>query len=540
MFKSFSKLIRGNMLKTFSSDFKYNKILMMFSTDENNSSNKGNVKNINIDSKVDKSNKLKDNSIKKKKDDKADKIPNEMEIKKDKNENNKKINVKNNAKEENLVNNDQDHTNKNKDKSITSKVVESKGKKGNKNDNENNKKEIIDNKKDDVDNANNNLSTDQNIIENEKETVEDEEVSKTKTEVTTELLCKLIGSKHYDYNENIKLDKLTIVRCYNENDVNLGDRTLQDILKEAEILKKDVILRNEKSNPPVVKVMRYKIELAKRLLKKLSKDKKLNITEAKQNKIVYVGLNTDLNDIQIKVKKWRLLLNHFSHLTVKIICSLEDKEQVIQATEQLNKIADMLGDVGRISISPRKNIEAKNQLAEIKEDETKLINVLTNEEEQNLAQEAKDLLQDLEDKNIDLSAKNFVEMELESMLIDTSGINYELLLSNIHMEDILSGLENKKFFKKSDSYTQPKEDETKEKKRFNEKQKKTVKEEIKALEKDLLKELDLSKRLYKKKKLEANYIQYQDIKTSILFRSIILKEVSIMKTKLAENPNEYD
>lgn len=502
MFKSLTRLINVNVIKKFPINVQYQKILMMFSTKENNTNNTIEIQ--------------KDISMK-----------NQGAKKPKKEKENKKVTL-------NSVQDEKEDSNKSEIKDKNSKTTEE-------------QKEIKlnsdTNVEKNVEQSNNKTGitpeNDQNNNEN-SETEVNESDSKSKTEVTTELLCKLIGSKHYDYNENIKLDKLTIVRCYNENDISLGDRTLQDILKEAQELKKDVILRNDKANPPVVKVMRYKIELAKRLLRKLSKDKKLNITEAKQTKIVYVGLNSDLNDVQTKIKKWRLLLNHFSHITVKVICDLDDKQQVIQANDQLNKIADLLSDVGRINIAPRKNIVPKNQLSEVKEEEIQLINVLTNEEEKNLSQEAKDVLQDLEDKNIDLSAKNFVEMELESMLIDTSGINYELLLSNLHMEDILSGLENKKFFKKADQYTQPKEEEIKDKKRVYDKQKKSVKDDIKNLERELLKEVDLSKRLYKKKKLESNYIKYQDIKTSIIFRSMILKEVSLMKTKLAENPNAYD
>ena len=43
-------------------------------------------------------------------------------------------------------------------------------------------------------------------------------------------------------------------------------------LMEAKRIKKDVVLRNVRTEPPVVKIMNYKLELLKRLMKKLGKE----------------------------------------------------------------------------------------------------------------------------------------------------------------------------------------------------------------------------------------------------------------------------
>jgi translation initiation factor IF-3 len=37
-------------------------------------------------------------------------------------------------------------------------------------------------------------------------------------------------------------------------------------------LKKDIVLRNAKTDPPICKIMNYKLELLKKLFKKLGKD----------------------------------------------------------------------------------------------------------------------------------------------------------------------------------------------------------------------------------------------------------------------------
>lgn len=63
-----------------------------------------------------------------------------------------------------------------------------------------------------------------------------------------------------------------LVRCYDENDSLIGDMTLHEAQMTALGAKKDLVLRNAKVDPPVVKIMNYKKELLKRLFKKLGKE----------------------------------------------------------------------------------------------------------------------------------------------------------------------------------------------------------------------------------------------------------------------------
>ena len=48
--------------------------------------------------------------------------------------------------------------------------------------------------------------------------------------------------------------------------------SLGQALEAAEHAKKDLVMRNAKTTPPVVKIMNYKKELLKRLFKKLGKE----------------------------------------------------------------------------------------------------------------------------------------------------------------------------------------------------------------------------------------------------------------------------
>lgn len=68
------------------------------------------------------------------------------------------------------------------------------------------------------------------------------------------------------------MDDSKIVNCYDENDIVLGNMTLREAKLAAESAKKDVVLRNTKVSPPIVKIMNYKKELLKRLFKKLGKE----------------------------------------------------------------------------------------------------------------------------------------------------------------------------------------------------------------------------------------------------------------------------
>ncbi len=73
------------------------------------------------------------------------------------------------------------------------------------------------------------------------------------------------------HNNEIGFNPERRVKVFDENDVLVGELTYDEALKSALGAKKDLVLRNEKSDPPVVKIMHYKMELLKKLFKKLGK-----------------------------------------------------------------------------------------------------------------------------------------------------------------------------------------------------------------------------------------------------------------------------
>ena len=394
------------------------------------------------------------------------------------------------------------------------------------------------------------------------------EETQSKTLITNELLCNLIGSKNYQINEEIKLDPYTIVKCFNENDQFLGEKQLKDVFEEAKEINKDVVLRNDKLTPPIVKVMRYKIELMKRLLKKLSKNKDFKLTEAKTDKFISIPYNIDENDLITKVNKCTDLLKHFSHLQIGVFCDLKDKDQVFKANNILNHITDELSLVGKLSQQIKEHKHEisiktlmKDALTEnkdltkaeknTKDFQNKLSQTVTDEEVEAIKDTAShtklDLKIDEEENYIHGKQdkyKDYLFIEVESLLIDTSGIDYEKLLESKNIEDIFEGL-------KSDSFKGDKK--KKEKEATEETILKTEESIIKNAEKKILSyeerlkniktSLDNETDFYKKLKLSKDMkILKNDIekrKQGAFLKAIIHSNFNSLIYQMKKNPEAY-
>jgi len=116
--------------------------------------------------------------------------------------------------------------------------------------------------------------------------------------INTQTLCDLIGSRYYPHNEEIEMEQDKIVKCFDENDAVLGEMTLREALQASEGAKKDLVLRNAKTTPPVVKIMNYKKELLKRLFKKLGKEQ-----EDKDLKMKTMRLTTNISFHDLENRK---------------------------------------------------------------------------------------------------------------------------------------------------------------------------------------------------------------------------------------------
>ena len=82
----------------------------------------------------------------------------------------------------------------------------------------------------------------------------------------------------------------------------LGDLSFGEALASAKGANKDLVLRNDKSDPPVCKIMLYKMELLKKLFKKLGRQQ---TEEEKEQKSKTIRLTTTIamHDLENKKRK---------------------------------------------------------------------------------------------------------------------------------------------------------------------------------------------------------------------------------------------
>lgn len=76
----------------------------------------------------------------------------------------------------------------------------------------------------------------------------------------------------------------------------------------AKFAEKDIVLRNHKIDPPVLKIMNYKRELLKRLFKKLGKD----VAEKDQkSKSIRMSTNISVHDLENKRRRAQEMLKQY-------------------------------------------------------------------------------------------------------------------------------------------------------------------------------------------------------------------------------------
>jgi translation initiation factor IF-3 len=97
-------------------------------------------------------------------------------------------------------------------------------------------------------------------------------------------LVQLTGQRYYQHNEEIPYAESHIVRVFDENNLLMGDMKFGDAFSAAKKLDRDLVLRNDKVIPPIVKIMRYRNEILKKLFEKLGKDFEANQAASKKIK----------------------------------------------------------------------------------------------------------------------------------------------------------------------------------------------------------------------------------------------------------------
>jgi translation initiation factor IF-3 len=257
--------------------------------------------------------------------------------------------------------------------------------------------------------------------------------------ITERLLCDIIGCKYYPKNEELKIDDTALVSVYDENDKLLGQRVLKDLKAYAYGLNKDIVLRNDKTTPPLVKVMRYRTELVKRLMKKLGRN--VDKSEKKESfKYLQLNIGISENDFNNKKDRCREMLKDVSYLRLVVPCKIESNEQVLKGTAILRNLIDELSEVAKVKANP-----VKRRKSRIKATDSKDPGVFATADAHQKADE--DMKKTLEytdkykiESERDLEYIDCIYAEVESLLFDSSGIDYEKILQDIDVEGLIKGI----------------------------------------------------------------------------------------------------
>lgn len=121
------------------------------------------------------------------------------------------------------------------------------------------------------------------------------------------------------------MDDNKVVKCFDENDSLIGEMSLHEAKQTAQGAKKDLVLRNAKISPPVVKIMFYKKELLKRLLKKLGKE--MDEKDLK-SKSIRLATTISFHDLENKKKQSKLLMKTHQILKFYMKVNIYDPENV--------------------------------------------------------------------------------------------------------------------------------------------------------------------------------------------------------------------
>lgn len=119
------------------------------------------------------------------------------------------------------------------------------------------------------------------------------------------------------------------------------------------------MLRNNRLEPPVVKVMHYKRELLKRLFKKLGKevdDKNV------KSKTIRLATTTSYHDLETKKRQARNFFKNYQVLNIYMKVNVYDPENIHKGRMMLLNIAEDLKGDSRMTKSPLKHDNVLDQI----------------------------------------------------------------------------------------------------------------------------------------------------------------------------------
>jgi translation initiation factor IF-3 len=172
-------------------------------------------------------------------------------------------------------------------------------------------------------------------------------------------LCDITGTKYYVHNDEINIGEDMLVRVYDENDQLISDMKFGEALSQSMGLKKDLVLRNDKTDPPIVKIMNYKLQLIKRLFKKLGREQ--GVEDSGKASTLRLTTNISIHDLENKKQKAIDELKNNATMKLFMKVNIYDDENVQKGRLMLLNIAEDLKSYGKMSVSPGQPPKEKEQ-----------------------------------------------------------------------------------------------------------------------------------------------------------------------------------
>lgn len=150
-------------------------------------------------------------------------------------------------------------------------------------------------------------------------------------------------------NDRIRAKDVRVIARDSESEV----MTLQNALRKAQDLNLDLILVNQKADPPLCKIMeinKYLYE-QKQKEKEAKKRQRENLVEQKE---IRMGLNIDIHDLKTKANHVKKFLEKDAKVTVTVVLKGRERGRQDMARELLKNFAEML-EVEYESINTQNN-----------------------------------------------------------------------------------------------------------------------------------------------------------------------------------------
>ena len=202
-------------------------------------------------------------------------------------------------------------------------------------------------------------------------------------------------------------------------------------------LNKDIVLRNSKTDVPIVKIMNYKLQLLKRLFKKLGKDV---VGKDIKTKSIRMTTAISVHDLENKKRKAIEFLKTFQVLKFYMKVNIYEPENVQKGRLMLLNLAEDMKEYCKIKVAPGGDKKVEDKKKDGKEKKPSTIDELEAQAEKQ-APFVKIDNADLDDEALDDDSDraSYLYMELQSTS-SFKDIDIDKMLEHTTLDDFMKGL----------------------------------------------------------------------------------------------------